>query len=72
MRAEKEYSPREGFLAEGTVKASINRIGRREKPLVLKRFVFGMGRSEPGLNVWLKLKNFVVVDWFYGDFFLIR
>ena len=68
MRAEKEYPPREGFLAEGTVKASINRIGRREKPLVLKRFVLGMGRSEPGLNVWLE--NFVVVG--FDDFFLIR
>ena len=51
MRAEKKYSPREGFLAEGTIKASINRIRRREKPLILKRFVFEIGRLEPDLNM---------------------
>ena len=62
MRVEKEYSPREDFLAEGTIKASINRIRRREKPLILERFIFRMGRSEPGLNMWLKLKNFIVVN----------
>ena len=54
------------------MKTSINRIRRREKPLILKHFIFEMGRLEPGLNMWLKLKNFVVVNWFCGDFFLIR
>ena len=51
MRVKKEYSSREDFLIEGTIKASINRIRRREKPLILKRFIFEMGRSEPGLNI---------------------
>ena len=51
MWVEKEYSPREGFLIEGTIKASINRIRRREKPLILKRFIFKIKRSEPDLNI---------------------
>ena len=54
------------------MKISINRIGRREKHLILKRFIFGIKRLEPDLNVWLKLKNFIVIDLFCDNFFLIR